>query len=52
MSLYLKSEEDNMNNLIFLKLYIASPPMFEETSLFTKCIEEFYKLLNYFSHYT
>ncbi len=28
------------------------PPTFEEKYLFTKCIEEFYKLLNYFSHYT
>ncbi len=26
--------------------------MFEEKYLFTKCIEEFYKLLIYFSHYT
>ncbi len=34
-----------MKNLIFLRLYI-------EKYLFTKCIEEFYKLLNYFSNYT
>ncbi len=55
MSLYLKSEEDTMKNEIFLRLYIAPPPhthTFEEKYLFTKCIEEFYKLLNYFSHYT
>ncbi len=37
MSLYFKSVEDTTKNLIFLRLYI---------------IEEFYKLFNYFSHYT
>ncbi len=48
-----KSEEDTMKNEIFLRLYIYSPPTtFEEKYLFTKCIEEFYKLLNNFSHYT
>ncbi len=26
--------------------------MFEEKYVFTKCIEEFYKQWNYFSHYT
>ncbi len=53
MSLYFKSEEDTMKNEIFLRLYIPPPPpTFEEKYLFTKCIEEFYKLLNYFSHYT
>ncbi len=39
-----------MKNEIFLR--IAPPPTFEEKYLFTKCIEEFYKLLSYFSHYT
>ncbi len=50
VSLYFKSEEDTMKNEIFLRLYIAPP--FEEKYLSTKLIEELYKLLNYFSHYT
>ncbi len=54
MNLYLKSEENTMKIeiFLFLRLYIAPLPTFEEKYLFTKCIEEFYKLLNYFSHYT
>ncbi len=51
MSLYFKSEEDTMTNEIFLRLYIP-PPMVEEKYVFTKYIEEFYKLLKYFSNYT
>ncbi len=51
MSSYFKPEEKKY--VIFLTLYSPPPsPMFEEKYLFTKCIEEFYKLLNYFSHYT
>ncbi len=49
MSLYFKSEEDNMKDEIFLRLYIDPPT---PTYLFSKCIEQFYQLLNYFSHYT
>ncbi len=59
---YFGSEEDTMKNSIFLRLHIASPPppppththvhTFEEKYWITKCIEELYKLLNYFSHYT
>ncbi len=53
MSLYLKSEEDTMKNEIFLRHYIAPHThVWGYIYLFTKCIEEFYKLLNYFSHYT
>ncbi len=41
-----------MKNLIFLRLYMPLPHTFEEKYVFTRCIEEFYKLLNNFSHYT
>ncbi len=54
MSLYFKSEEVRWD---FFPETINTPPpppppTFEEKYLFTKCIEEFYKLLNYFSHCT
>ncbi len=47
VSLYFKSEEDTMKNeipaTIFSEILLPPPP-----PIFTKCIEEFYKL---FSHY-
>ncbi len=52
MSLYFKSVEDTMKHEISLRLYLVPPPTFEEKYLFTKLIEELYKLLHYFSHYT
>ncbi len=56
MSLYFKSEEDPMTLDFPETIFIAPPPhththTFEEKYLFTKCIEEFYKLLNYLSLY-
>ncbi len=47
MSLYLKSEEDSMENQIFLRLYTAPPP-FEDKYL-PNVLKSF---KNYFSHYT